>query len=449
MKYYESYKESRLDWVDKIPSKWSLLKIGRTFNNIGSGTTPKSTNHKFYENGTINWLNTGDLNDSYINSTSKKITLNALETNSTLKIHPSDSIVIALYGATIGKLGHLKIKTTTNQACCVLSNAEKVEQRFLFYYFLAAREFIISKSYGGGQPNISQDLIKQLYIPSPSILEQIQITTYLDYKTSLIDALIEKKELLIQKLKEQRQAIINESVTKGLNPNTPLKDSGIAWLGEIPEHWEVVKFRYKFETNKGLTITKDNLQDKGVPCVNYGEIHSKYGFEVNPEIHNLKYVSEEYLETNESSLLSKGDFVFADTSEDIKGSGNFTHLNSDIPTFAGYHTIIARLIDKSDYRFFAYFFDSSIYRTQIQNLVKGVKVYSITNKILKDSNLLCPPLEEQRTISEYLDIKIGKLFISIEKLVKSIQKLKSYRQSIISEAVTGKIDVRDWQAKKL
>ena len=164
MKKYETYKESGVDWIGEIPNDWNLLKIGRTFSNIGSGTTPKSTNSSYYENGNINWLNTGDLNDDFIYKTKKKITSYATENNSTLKLHPKESVVIALYGATIGKLGYLKIEATTNQACCVLSNSDKVTQRFLFYYFLGAREFIISKSYGGGQPNISQELIKQLYI---------------------------------------------------------------------------------------------------------------------------------------------------------------------------------------------------------------------------------------------------------------------------------------------
>lgn len=214
------------------------------------------------------------------------------------------------------------------------------------------------------------------------------------------------------------------------------KDSGVEWFNEIPEHWNMVKFRYKFETTKGLTITKSDLQDKGIACVNYGEIHSKYGFEVNPEIHNLKCVSEEYLETNKSSLLSRGDFVFADTSEDIKGTGNFTHLHSDVQTFAGYHTIIARLIDDSNYRYIAYFFDSIAFRTQIQNLVKGVKVYSITNKILKDTILFCPLKGEQTQIANYLDHKTILIDNIITQKEQLINKLKEQRQAIINEAVT-------------
>ena len=361
-------------------------------------------------------------------------------------------ILLAMTGATIGKSSSFDTDEIAylNQRVGSVRAKKNNLQRYLKYFILTDffEEFIRLECDGAAQENISSTDIAELEMCFPSPQEQTQIATYLDYKTGLIDAIIAQKEALIKKLKEQRQAIINEAVTKGLNKDVKLKDSGIEWLGEIPEHWEVCRFRYKFDTTKGLTITKANLQDEGIPCVNYGEIHSRYGFEVNPEVHNLKYVSEEYLETNKGSLLSKGDFVFADTSEDIEGAGNFTHLNSDIPTFAGYHTIIARLNDNSDFRFIAYFMDSSSYRSQIQNLVKGVKVYSITNKILKDSILFFPPKLEQKMIAEYIDNKVKKIFMSTEKLEKSIQKLKEYRQSLISEAVTGKIDVRDWQAPK-
>ncbi|MCB4759908.1 MAG: restriction endonuclease subunit S, partial [Sulfurovum sp.] len=161
------------------------------------------------------------------------------------------------------------------------------------------------------------------------------------------------------------------------------KESGVEWIGKIPKNWEVKKFRFSFNLTKGLTITKANLKDDGIPCVNYGEIHSKYGFEVIPEKDDLKCVDSSYLKTSKQSLLSRGDFVFADTSEDIEGSGNFTHLHSDTPTFAGYHTIISRLKIDANYRYMAYFLDSTTFRNQIRQQVKGVKVYSITNSILK------------------------------------------------------------------
>lgn len=108
-------------------------------------------------------------------------------------------------------------------------------------------------------------------------------------------------------------------------PYSAYKSSGVEWIGEIPEGWTEKRFCFLFSFKKGLSITKENLQDEGVPCVNYGEIHSKYGFEVDPKRHELKCVSADYLKNGQNSLLNYGDFVFADTSEDIEGSGNFTY----------------------------------------------------------------------------------------------------------------------------
>jgi len=214
------------------------------------------------------------------------------------------------------------------------------------------------------------------------------------------------------------------------------KNSGIQWLDETPVHWSTSKLRYMFSFGKGLTITKENLLDEGVPCVNYGEVHSKYGFEVDPAIHPLKYVSEDYLKSSSSALLSKGDLVFADTSEDIDGSGNFTQLTSDQAVFAGYHTIIARPIDGKNSRFYAYLFDSKEFRTQIRTAVKGVKVFSITQAILCGVNVWLPTIEERNHIANFLDHETAKIDTLIEKQQQLIKLLKEKRQAVISHAVT-------------
>lgn len=183
----------------------------------------------------------------------------------------------------------------------------------------------------------------------------------------------------------------------------------------IPEHWELKKLRFLFAFGRGLGITKSDLKDEGVPCINYGEIHSKYGFETVPERQDLKYVDEGYLFSGEKSLLKCGDFVFADTSEDIEGSGNFSYLNSDTPTFAGYHTVIAKPITNTSSRFLAYLFDSQIFRYQIRKNVSGVKVFSITHDILKHSSAWLPTEEEQNSIVAFLDCKTKKIDRLIEK----------------------------------
>ncbi|WNK43946.1 restriction endonuclease subunit S [Pantoea agglomerans] len=214
------------------------------------------------------------------------------------------------------------------------------------------------------------------------------------------------------------------------------KDSGVEWLKAIPEHWKLSKLRYQFVFGKGLTITKEHLQDDGIPCVNYGEVHSKYGFEVDPKIHILKCVSDKYLKDNSSSLLAKGDIVFADTSEDIDGSGNFTQLVSDIVTFAGYHTIIARPFERENSRFYAYLLDCKELRSQVRHAVKGVKVFSITQAILRNLSIWLPSKDEQAQIASFLDHETAKIDNLIEKQQQLIELLKEKRQAVISHAVT-------------
>lgn len=203
-----------------------------------------------------------------------------------------------------------------------------------------------------------------------------------------------------------------------------------------PRHWQSDKARFLFRFNKGLTITKDNLEDEGIPCVNYGEIHSKFGFEVDPARHALKCVSPDYLKANAGSLLRRGDFVFADTSEDIEGSGNFTHLASDEPTFAGYHTLIARPNSRAETRYLAYMLDSAAIRKQVQKAVKGVKVFSISQGLLKNLEILLPPLPEQRAIAAFLDGKCATIDEAVRIKEEQITLLAERRQILIQQAVT-------------
>ena len=205
-------KDSGVEWIGQVPEHWDVKKITHIFPNIGSGTTPNSSDPSFYE-GNINWLQTGDLTDGYIYKTSKTITHKALQTYSTLKIYPKNSLVIAMYGATIGKVGLLQIETTTNQACCVLSTALNIEMKYIFYLFQGIKESLVAMSYGGGQPNISQEKIKSLKLPFPNASEQEQIADYLDKQTAKIDQAIALKTAHIEKLKEYKSVLINDAVT--------------------------------------------------------------------------------------------------------------------------------------------------------------------------------------------------------------------------------------------
>jgi len=211
------------------------------------------------------------------------------------------------------------------------------------------------------------------------------------------------------------------------------------WLSGIPSKWQFNRLKDVFSFGTGLSITKANLNDIGIPCVNYGEIHSKYGFEVNPTIHSLKCVSENYLLTSKKCLLKQGDFVFADTSEDIQGSGNFTYLNSDVKTFAGYHTIIGKPKFQLNHRFVAYLLESNHFRSQFRSNVVGIKVYSITQALINRLFIYFPNETEQTQIAHYLDTKTQAIDKKINLLTTKIEYYKELRKTIINTMVSGKM----------
>jgi len=225
-----------------------------------------------------------------------------------------------------------------------------------------------------------------------------------------------------------------------LEKYTSYRDSGIHTSIQVPEHWNIKRFKHLFSFGKGLNITKENLEDTGIECVNYGEIHSKFGFEINPDIHELKCVNESYLKKDSKSLLNIGDFIFADTSEDIEGSGNFTHLTGNKTIFAGYHTMICRPKKTLNSKYYAYLFDSKSFRSQLHKKVKGVKVYSITQNILKDTCVWIPEDNEQTKIASFLDEKTAQIDKAISQKEKLIELLKERRQITINEAVTKGLD---------
>ena len=217
-------KDSGIEWLGKIPKHWEKRKIATNFQIIGSGTTPDAGNEEYYdETGKYYFVNTGDLKDCEIYDCEKKITEEAFTKFTSLKLFPVNTLLIAMYGATIGKVGILKTEATTNQACCALANSYRFNIDYMFYFFIGIREDIIRLSYGGGQPNISQDTIKQLRIPCPPKDEQLQIVEHLQKRTTAIDQLIKNIETQIEKLQELRKIKIHEAVT-GKVRTTDLND---------------------------------------------------------------------------------------------------------------------------------------------------------------------------------------------------------------------------------
>lgn len=439
MKKYNSYKDSGAEWLGDIPEHWELILVKR-FSKTLAGGTP-STDKLEYWGGDIPWLPSGKLQNCDIEKAEKFISKLGLKKSATKLIRPNTTL-IALTGATCANIGYLKFKATANQSVVAIENDESISSsRYVFYALINERQRILLNQTGGAQAGINENDVKNIEIVFPPLPEQTAIAQFLDDKTTKIDQAIAIKQQQIALLKERKQILIHKAVTRGLDDSVPLKDSGVEWIGEIPEHWEVKRLRYMFELGKGLTITKENLQEDGVYCINYGEIHSKYGFEVDTEIHPLKCVVEDYIDSHSNALINKGDFVFADTSEDIEGSGNFTYLKSNNKIFAGYHTVIARPIGEINSRFFAYVFESESFRNQIRIEVKGVKVYSITQSILKRPFVWFPFIKEQNEIVDLLDFETQKIDTAIELKQQEIEKLKEYKGSLINSVVTGKVKV--------
>ena len=205
-------KNSGAEWLGEVPAHWETWKITHAIDLIGSGTTPKSDNAEYYD-GDILWITTSELRENFISDTKQKVSDSAIKEYSALKIYPVNSVAMAMYGATIGRLGILEREATFNQACCVFGNSKILHYKFLFYWLWHRRPILISLSNGGGQPNLSQDDLRKLKIPIPSYEEQTAIADYLDQETAKIDRLCDTVNQTIGRLKEYRTALITQAVT--------------------------------------------------------------------------------------------------------------------------------------------------------------------------------------------------------------------------------------------
>lgn len=307
----------------------------------------------------------------------------------------------------------------------VMTPKKKTNPKFLSYaiesdYFI---DDVIKDSVGTSYPAINASKLESLEVLLPPESTQQKIASFLDSKTQNIDARIEILVKKKERYTKLRKALINEAVD-----------------GEGKE-WKTVRMKDVFSFSKGLSITKENLEENGIPVISYGQIHSKQnkGVQINDSL--IRFVNESYLETGEKSLTQQYDFIFADTSEDLEGCGNNVYVDRNETLFAGYHTIILRNKKHQDNKFLAYLFLSDNWRTQIRQSVCGIKVFSITQKDLAPVEIVLPSYEEQIQISKYLDKKTSAIDAIVLSITKQIDSLKTYRRALINEAVTGKLKI--------
>ncbi|EWH03242.1 restriction endonuclease subunit S [Halomonas sp. BC04] len=441
---YPEYKDPGVEWLGAVPAHWKVRKIAHGFSRIGSGTTPPSNEQKWYEGGSIPWVTTSELRESLILETKKSITDEALSEFTSLQVHPPGSLAIAMYGATIGRLGVFGVSATTNQACCVLSEGKTISSRFAFYWLLAFKNIIISLyATGGGQPNINQEIIASLRLPAPSLADQAHISTFLDHETARIDALVEEQQRLIDLLKEKRQAVISHAVTKGLDPDVPMKDSGVEWLGEVPAHWMVGPLRWYATIQGG--VAKGKSYDVGtltidLPYLRVANVQDGY-----VDLSSVNTVTVAVSEVDRYRLQS-GDVLMNEGGDNDKlGRGavwegeiaDCLHQNHVFAIRPNDHLLphwLSMFTGSSSAR--AYFY---LYSKQSTNLA------SVSSSNVMSCPLPLPPREEQRQILEFLGRETARIDNLMAEGEKVISFLIERRSALISSAVTGKIDVRGWQ----
>ncbi|GAB6563936.1 restriction endonuclease subunit S [Bacillus mobilis] len=332
----------------------------------------------------------------------------------------------------------------TTELHVIRVNEGEYNKKF-FYYALQADDFkteAVSNMYGvGGLKRIPPEFVCNYKFKVPPIQIQNKVVEFLEQKTKNIQHLIDDKERLITLLEEQRQSIITEAVTKGLNPNVKMKDSGVEWIGEIPEHWSCSKFKYVGKLLNGYAFPSTDFTTSGVRVIKITNIQS-----MNIDWSDESFIDETYYDKLPQFRVYKNDLVFALTRPIISSGIKAAIVNAEEKILLNQRNALYRsgnsIISSWLYyimlhKLFVQEFESYIDRTGQQPNISSTDIENIKIPI--------PKLEEQYEIVNYLDNECNDINDVITKNKKLIEKLKDYRQSLIYEAVTGKIDVRDFE----
>lgn len=436
-KRYDSYKNSGVEWLGQIPSHWEILKL-KFISKIETGNSisdDKKSNYECVECESYPYIATKDINYEYSTiNYDNGLRIPKGETN--FKIALPDSVLICVEGGSAGK----KI-AYTNQSVCYVNKLASIQtigenvSKFLYYVikshiFKNQFDLSINGLIGG----VSVLLIKNFCAILPPKDEQEKIASYLDEKITKIDASISGKEKFIELLKEQKQIIINDAVTKGLNKNAKFKNSGVEWLGQIPSHWEVVRLGSLGIFSKGNGISRNELVEDGIPAILYGDIYTKYNYQAI-EIKNFisTETSLKAVKISENDILLTGS---GETKDDIGKCVVFKGKEA----FAGGDIIIFKQ-DKNNSTFLAYSLNSSYSIMQKTIMAKGEIIVHIYSSMLKELLLPLPPKDEQEKIVEYIENKISKIDKLINLEQECIKSLKEYKASLIDSVATGKVKV--------
>lgn len=423
--------DSGVKWIGNIPQDWDIVRFKSKYRSIKEIAGKKSNEYERLAL-TLNGVIKRSKDDS------EGLQPKEFDTYQILRENDFVFKMIDLQNISTSRVGLSSYTGLVSPAYIrFTSRKENQDNRFVYYYLMSMYYNCVFNYLGGDgvRSALNAKDMGQFEIPYPSEDKQIHIANILDDKCGQVNILISNQKQQIDKLKQYKQSLITEVVTKGLNPNAPMKDSGVDWIEKIPEDWNIVPLKCLFKFGKGLPITKDNLIENGLPVISYGQIHAKWNSGVKTHNELKRFVSEEYLLTHPECIVKKGSFIMADTSEDRDGCGNCAYIDTDEVIFAGYHTIILES-DKNDNKYLAYLFLTDNWRSQLRMSVSGVKLFSISRKILNNSTVIVPNYSED--IVNYLDSKCSQIDRLIEIKQSKIEKLEQYKKSLIYEYVTGK-----------
>jgi type I restriction enzyme S subunit len=459
MKSYKNITDSKIDWLGEVPNEWKVVKLKYALADVPYpivdgpfGTQLKADE---YTDSGVPLVRISNL-DFKGNLTLEDIKF--ISEQKALEIQRSriklNDIIIGKTGATIGKSGlNDKIEYgIVSSSCLKISVDENKLLPLFFRYYVTSANFqniILQTASGSTRDTINITPMANIEVVIPTLEEQIKIVQYLDHQTTIIDQLIQQKEKLIELLKEKRQAVINEAVTKGLNPNAKMKNSGIEWLGEIPETYRLLKIKSLLMSGKilqqdgnhgELHPTADDYVDEGVPFIMANNVN-----EGSVDLINCKFLPLKITEKLRIGFSKEGDVLITH-----KGTVGRVAIVPKINTryiMLTPQVTYYRVLDKDiSNEYLALIFQSDFFQIQLKIMGSEGSTRSYVGLLnQKDLKLILPDYSTQIQILSSITEKLNGFDGTINFIKIQIEKLKEYRQSIISEAVTGKIDVRDWQ----
>ena len=431
MNPYPSYKESGVEWIGQTPSQWELKKPKYFLHKMEREPLPDDDVITCFRDGVVT-LRKNRRTTGFTNS---------LKEIGYQRILKGDLVVHEMDGFE-GSIGVSDSVGKSTPVYTVIEQGYDYEVRYWMYLLreMSKTGFIesISRSIRERTTEFRWKMWRDLYFGVPSLQEQQQISNYLDHKTQQIDSLIEKTQQKIELLKEQRTSLINYVVTKGLNPDVEMKDSGVDWIGEIPSHWEVKRLRYLGKCSNGVSKGSEYFGE-GFPFLTYSDVYKN---EVIPEPSGLcKSTQDDWI----SYSVNYGDIFFTRTSEtnDDIGLSSVCLKTIDKSGFSGFLIRFRPTTQLLDTGYSRYFFRSFIPSTHFTKEMNQVTRSSLSQELLKRTPIILPPKIEQELIRDYLEKNTTTIDQLSLKETEHIELLKEYRQSLISNVVTGKVDVRD------